>query len=117
MTKITSKIMRDAAALLVGWPQTGRHYYVCFAVKDSADVLRPAAFEARAKIRDELEALLRRDRINTDGTWFIDSVCTWNDPGYVEAGPERQKLRADWCLKIADELEEQELLALALQTR
>lgn len=112
MTKLTSAIMTAAAnmieANLPTWDANNRAYYVCFAVEDSS------GFEHHSDdmrvMRDELEALLRRDGKSLDGVWFKESEgpgYALDFEGFVEPGPERQKLRIEWCRKIAAELEAQ----------
>lgn len=118
--KLTSTIMRAAAATVREHAQGSMHanraYFVCFAVEDAAN--------GDTSIRPELEALLVRDGKSLCGNWHKELeygascfVRTEDIPGFAPRGPERQELRAKWCDEIADELEEQELMALALQTR
>lgn len=116
--RLTSAIMRRAARCVrenaSDNTYRNRTYFVCFAVVEAAG--------GTSAILDELKALLTRDGKSLDGNWFKEleygaPYFTSDLPGFVPAGPERQELRAAWCEKIADELEEQEQLALALQTR
>lgn len=89
---ITSALMREVAYTILR-PENA--YYVCLAL--AWKLSGPTGIIYMPEAENFLWPLLKRDRIRHDGTW------TFGD--YPPSLEIRRKVRSDWCLKIADEMD------------